>query len=70
MLLFEKTKLMPQCQVFQEQLTARAKESSGEKDQEPEQAQHQASFTSVSYTHLDVYKRQDRRVVHIRTPSR
>jgi hypothetical protein len=45
MLLFEKTKLMPQCQVFQEQLTARAKESSGEKDQEPEQAQHQASFT-------------------------
>jgi hypothetical protein len=45
MLLFENTKLMPQSQVFQEQLTARAKEPSGEKNQEPEQAQHQTSFT-------------------------
>jgi hypothetical protein len=45
MLLFENTELLPKSQVFQEQIAARAKEPSGEKDQEPEQAQHQASFT-------------------------
>jgi hypothetical protein len=44
MLLFENPELLTQGQVFQEQITARAKEPSGEKDQEPEQAQHQASF--------------------------
>ena len=45
MLLFENTKLMPQSQVFQEQLTARAKESRKENSKEPHQANHEASFT-------------------------
>jgi hypothetical protein len=45
MLLFENPELLTQGQIFQEQIAARAKELSGEKDQEPEQAQHQASFT-------------------------
>jgi hypothetical protein len=45
MLLFENPELLTQGQVFQEQITASAKEPSGEKNQEPEQAQHQTSFT-------------------------
>ena len=46
MLLFQNAELLPQRQVFQEQVPAsRAKTSSKENNQEPQQAEHETSFT-------------------------
>jgi hypothetical protein len=45
MLLFQNAELLPQRQVFQGQIATRAKTSSKENNQEPQQAEHETSFT-------------------------
>jgi hypothetical protein len=45
MLLFQNAELLPQRQVFQGQIATRAKTSSKESNQEPQQAEHETSFT-------------------------
>jgi hypothetical protein len=41
----ENGKLLPKSQVFQKQVAARAKQSRKENSQEPQEAQHEISFT-------------------------